>query len=174
MTGLLAGIAMITVPLVLLGALAGHLRRPGVLPAALRAHRTLPRSLVRPVAAAAVAAEAALGGAAAAGVVLWQSGLVRGALAGAGALLAIYALYGAYVRPRGVPCGCAGDLEAPMTGWVAGRAGVLAALALAGAALGLPGDTDALPLAITVTAGASFAVILWTLPRAMIETKVAP
>ncbi|MBO2453946.1 hypothetical protein J4573_43135 [Actinomadura barringtoniae] len=173
MTGLLAGIAMIAVPLVLLGALAGHLRRPGVLPAALRAHRTVPRSLVVPVAVAAVAAEALLGLVAAAGVVLWQAGLVRGALAGAAVLLAIYALYGAYVRPRGVPCGCAGDLNAPMTGWVAGRAAVLAALSVAGAVWGLPDDTDALPLAVTVIAGAVFAVILWTLPQAMIETKVA-
>jgi hypothetical protein len=172
-TGLLAGIAMITVPLVLLGALAGHLRRPGVLPAALRAHRTLPRSLAAPVAVATIAAEAALGGTTAVGVVLWRPGPVRGALAGAAVLLAIYALYGAYVRPRGVPCGCAGDLAAPMTGWVAGRAAVLAALSLAGAAWGLP-DTGPLPLTVIVTAGAAFAVILWTLPQAMIETKVAP
>ncbi|WP_329521615.1 MauE/DoxX family redox-associated membrane protein [Spirillospora sp. NBC_01491] len=172
MTGLLAGIAAVTVPLVLLGSLYGQLRRPGALAAAVRAHRTVPGVLAAPVAGLAVAAEALTGFGAAAGLLLWENGLLRGALAASAALLALYAAYAAYVartRPRGVPCGCAGDAGTPMTGWVAVRAAALAGLAAAGAARGLQTGPPAAEVAVAVLAGLGFAVILWSLPQAMIE-----
>ncbi|MCP9978484.1 MauE/DoxX family redox-associated membrane protein [Actinomadura madurae] len=64
--------------------------------------------------------------------------------AAAAALLALYAMYAAHVsRTRhGVPCGCAGA-RTPMTGWVAGRAAALSALAAAGALHGLPAGSTA-------------------------------
>ncbi|WP_165975729.1 MauE/DoxX family redox-associated membrane protein [Actinomadura rubrisoli] len=173
MTGLLAGIAAVAVPLVLLVSLYGQLRRPGALAAALRAHRTLPRSFAWPLAAAVIAAEAVAGTGSAAGLVLWRDGPFRAASAAAAGLLALYTAYGAYVartRP-GVPCGCAGNTGTPMTGWVAGRAGVLAALALAGALWGLPGDPTRYEMSTIVAAGLGFAVILWSLPHAMTEER---
>lgn len=169
MTGLLAGIAAVAVPLALLGSLAGQLRRPGTLAAALRAQRVVPRAFAGPVAAAVIAAEAAAGAGCAAGLLLWRDGPYRPASAAAAGLLALYAAYGAFVARtrRGVPCGCAGDIETPMTGWVAGRAAALAALALAGAAWGLPDSSNTYEMFIAVAAGLGFAVILWSLPRAM-------
>ncbi|MFB4314819.1 MauE/DoxX family redox-associated membrane protein [Actinomadura sp. 21ATH] len=167
MTGLLAGTGAVAVPLVLLASLAGHLRRPGLLRTALRAQRTLPPPLVVPAAVLAVAAEALLGLAALAGLLLGRDAVLRPALGLAAALLALYAAYGlrvARTRPA-APCGCAGDLGTPMTGWVAARAAALAALAAAGAARPLPDEGTA----VTVLAGLTFGVLLWTLPRAMNE-----
>jgi hypothetical protein len=169
-SGLLAGTGAVAVPLVLLGSLAGHARRPGLLAVALRAQRTLPAALVRPVAALVLAAEAVLGLSAAAGLLLGQDALLRGALGGAAALLAVYAAYGLFLartRPA-VPCGCTGDLDSPTTVWVAARAAALALLASAGAFRGF-GGMDGAETAITVTAGLAFAVLLWTLPQAMNE-----
>ncbi|MEW2358604.1 MauE/DoxX family redox-associated membrane protein [Spirillospora sp. NPDC029432] len=167
MTGLLAGTGAVAVPLVLLVSLAGHLRRPGLLRAALRAQRTLPPPLAAPAAVLAVAAEALLGLAALAGLLLGRDAVLRPALGLAAALLALYAGYAlrvARTRPA-APCGCAGDLAIPMTVWVAARAAALALLAAAGAAWPPPGEGTA----VTVLAGLAFGVLLWTLPRAMNE-----
>ncbi|MEU5882353.1 MauE/DoxX family redox-associated membrane protein [Spirillospora sp. NPDC047279] len=175
-TALLGGVAAVAVPLVLLGSFVGHLRRPGLLTAALRAQRVLPRPLAAPLAGLVLLAEAALGGMAATGALQGRTDLARGSLAAAAALLAAYGLYGAYVtraRPGGVPCGCAGDLTTPMTGWVAARAGLLALLALPGAVWGPPGDAGAVEITVTAAAGAAFALILWTLPQAMIYERSA-
>jgi hypothetical protein len=170
-SGLLAGVGAIAVPLVLLGSLAGHCRRPGLLGGALRAQRTLPRLLIAPVAVLVPAAEAVLGLAAGAGLLLGRSGLLRGALACAAVLLAAYAAYGLHVsrtRPA-APCGCAGSLDSPMTIWVAARAAALALLATAGALWTLPSSSSGGETAMTVVAGLTFAVLLWTLPQAMNE-----
>ncbi|MFA1545648.1 MauE/DoxX family redox-associated membrane protein [Actinomadura chokoriensis] len=168
MTGLLAGIAAVTVPLVLLASVYGQVRRPGALAAALRAHRVFPRRLAGALAATVIVAEAAAGAGGAASLLLWLDGPMRAVSGAAAVLLALYALYGTYVsRTRqGVPCGCAGD-GTPMTGWVAGRAAALSALALAGALHGLPAGSTAYEMFIAVAAGLGFAVILWTLPRAL-------
>jgi hypothetical protein len=165
---MLADIAVIIVPLVLLASFAGHLLRPAGLPRALRAHRTLPSALIIPIAAATALAEAAI----AASTLV---GFARPALAAACALLTGYGLYGSYVlrnRP-GVPCGCAGSGDTPMTGWVVARAVALAALALAGAAE--PGTfPQGARLAITLAAGSAFAVLLWTFPLAMHDPERTP
>jgi Methylamine utilisation protein MauE len=152
-------LALITVPLVLVASALGHLLRPYGLPAALRAHRTLPAALIVPVAGVVVLAELVLG--------LLTVVVARPALAGAAVLLISYVLYGSYVlrtRPS-VPCGC-GGAETPLTGWVVIRAAALAVLALAGAGFAgpLPHGSD---LAITALAGTTFAVLLWALPRAL-------
>ncbi|MFI0350471.1 MauE/DoxX family redox-associated membrane protein [Actinomadura sp. 9N407] len=170
MSGLLAGVGAIAVPLVLLGSLAGHLRRPGLLGSALRAQRTLPAFLIRPVAVLVPAAEAVLGLAAATGLLLGRDDLLRGALGCTAVLLASYAAYSLHVtrtRPA-APCGCAGDLDSPMTIWVAVRAAALALPAAVGAFAALPSGGGA-ETAMTVLAGLTFAVLLWTLPRAMNE-----
>ncbi|WP_067458306.1 MauE/DoxX family redox-associated membrane protein [Actinomadura macra] len=175
MTALLAGIAAVAVPLVLLGSAFGQLRRPRTLPAALRAQGVLPASLAVPAAVIVVAAEGMAGASAAIALLLWLDGAFRAASAASALLLAAYALYGtSIVRWRkGAPCGCAGDAASPMTGWVAGRAAALAALALAGAVHGLPGGTSGSEMSVIVTAGLGFTVILWTLPHAMIERSTA-
>ncbi|WP_021593582.1 MauE/DoxX family redox-associated membrane protein [Actinomadura welshii] len=172
MTALLAGIAAVTVPLVLLASLAGQLRSTAALPSALRAHGVFPPVLAGAVAAAVIAVEAATGLAGAAALLLWRDGPMRVTCAAAAALLALYAIYAAHVsRTRhGVPCGCAGA-RTPMTGWVAGRAAALSALAAAGALHGLPAGSTASELFVAGTAGLGFAVILWTLPHAMIEER---
>ncbi|MQY08140.1 MauE/DoxX family redox-associated membrane protein [Actinomadura macrotermitis] len=163
MRELLAGVAAVAVPLVFLASLYGQVRRPGALPAALRAQRVLPAGLTVPGAALAIAAEAAAGASVLAGLVSGAGAVLRLGMGLGAVLLAGYALYAAYVsRVRsGVPCGCAGD-GTPMTGWVAARAAALAALALAGALAG-----PAPMRAVAVVAGLAFAVLLWTLPQAM-------
>ncbi|GAA1545990.1 hypothetical protein GCM10009678_30830 [Actinomadura kijaniata] len=168
MTGLLAGVGAVAVPLTLLVAVAGQAARPGALAAALLTHRVVPAPLIAPVAALAVLAEAAAGGGALAGLVTGNAALLRSGLALAAVLLAGYALYGAQVaRTRGrVPCGCAGS-STPMTGWVAGRAAALAALAAAGALWGPAAGTTGAGRAVTVLAGVAFAALLWALPQAL-------
>ncbi|WP_141583509.1 MauE/DoxX family redox-associated membrane protein [Actinomadura sp. WMMA1423] len=172
MTGLLAGIAAVAVPLVLLASLAGQVRRPAALAAAVREHRVLPAALAGTVAAAVIAAEALIGAAGAAALLLRLDGPARAAGGAAAVLLALYALYGAHVARtrRGVPCGCGGD-GTPMTGWVAGRAAALCALALAGALYGPPAWSTAYESSVQVAAGLAFAVLLWTLPQAMTVTS---
>ncbi|MFI0484713.1 MauE/DoxX family redox-associated membrane protein [Actinomadura sp. 9N215] len=174
MTALVAGVAAVAVPLVLVVSLFGHVRRPGLLASALRAHGTLPRALAGPVAAAVVVAEAVTGVGGAAALLLRLDGPMRAAFGAAAVLLALYAAYGTYVsRTRqNAPCGCAGG-GTPMTGWVAGRAAALSALALTGALHGPPAGSTAYESFIVVTAGLGFAVILWTLPSAMIERRPA-
>lgn len=174
MAALPAGIAAVAVPTVLLGSLWGHVRRPGVLVAAVRAHGVVPAPLVRPVAALAVAAEAVAGGGAAAGLLTGRDDSLRMCLALAAVLLAAYALYGAHVvrtRPRAVPCGCGGDAATPMTGWVAARAGALAGLALAGAAWGPPAARSPAESLIVIAMGVVVAVLLWCLPLAMAQER---
>lgn len=172
MTALLAGIAAVAVPLVLLASASGQARRPRALAAALRAHRVLPRRLAGALAVSVIAAEAGTGAGGAVALLLWLDGPMRAFSGAAAVLLALYALYGTYVaRTRqGVPCGCAGD-GTPMTGWVAGRAAALAALALVGALHGLPAGATAYEMSIAVAAGLGFAVILWTLPRALLMER---
>ncbi|MGW5415550.1 MauE/DoxX family redox-associated membrane protein [Actinomadura geliboluensis] len=169
MTGPLAGVA---VSLVLLASASGQAARPRALAAALRAHRVLPHAAAAPVAAMVIAAEALTGAAGAAALLLWLDGPLRASCGAAAVLLALYALYAAHVSRtrRGVPCGCAGD-GTPMTGWVAGRAAALSLLALTGALLGLPAALTAYEVSITVAAGSAFAVLLWTLPRAMLTER---
>jgi hypothetical protein len=165
---MLAGIAVITVPLVLLVSFAGHVLRPAGLPRALRAHHTLPAALIAPAAVMTALAEAAVG-------TLILIGFARPALAAACALLTLYALYGSYVlrnRPS-VPCGCAGSGDTPLTGWVVVRAAALAVLALAGAVWTAPFPQGS-RLAITLLAGAVFAVLLWTLPLALHDPERTP
>ncbi|MFC6884612.1 MULTISPECIES: MauE/DoxX family redox-associated membrane protein [Actinomadura] len=172
MSALLAGAGAVAVPVILLGSLFGQLRQPGLLAAALRAQGVLPRSLAAPTAWLAVAAEAVAGTAGALGVLLRHDGTARAGLGAGAVLLAGYAAYAAYVartRPRGVPCGCAGDAATPMTGWVAARAAALAALAAAGVGWGPPDGVPAAQRAVAAVAGLGLAVILWTLPQAMIE-----
>ncbi|WP_243722682.1 MauE/DoxX family redox-associated membrane protein [Actinomadura sp. 7K507] len=172
MTGLLAGIAVTAVPLVLLVSVFAQVRHPRMLAAALRAHRTLPPALTGPVAAAAIAVEALAGAGGALALLFRLDGPVRAASGAAAVLLASYALYATYVSRtrRGVPCGCAGG-DAPMTGWVAGRAAALSALALFGAAHGPPTGRTAYELTVAAAAGLAFGVLLWTLPNAMIEER---
>jgi hypothetical protein len=173
MEELVAGVCAGTVALVLLAGFAGHLRGPRTLPSALAAHGTVPRALVWPVAVAVALLEGLLGGATAYALLAGQARTLTFAAAGGALLLTSYALYGLYVlrtRPV-VPCGCAAR-DTPMSGWVAGRAAVLALAALtasAGAerAPGSPGSHAAIALSASVT----FAVLLWVLPAAMFDPE---
>ncbi|NKZ04410.1 MauE/DoxX family redox-associated membrane protein [Actinomadura latina] len=172
MTGLLAGIAAVAVPLVLLASVTGQVRHPRALAAALRAQRVFPRGLATALAASVIVAEALTGAAGAAALLLWLDGPMRAASGAAAVLLGVYAVYGTYVSRtrKGVPCGCAGD-GTPMTGWVAGRAAALALLALTGALHGLPAGSTAYEMFIASVAGLGFAVLLWTLPRALLTER---
>ncbi|WP_433462884.1 MauE/DoxX family redox-associated membrane protein [Spirillospora sp. CA-128828] len=168
MIGLLAGIAAVAVPLVLLTSLFGQVRRPSAVAGALRAQRVFPAPFAGAVAAAVIASEAVAGLAGAAALLLWLDGPMRVTSGAAAVLLALYALYGAYVSRtrRGAPCGCAGA-GTPMTGWVAGRAAAFSGLAVVGALHGLPTGSSAYELFTAVVAGLGFAAILWTLPHAL-------
>ena len=97
------------------------------------------------------------------------------ALAGCGALLALYAGYGMLLRSLRRPgaCGCS-RLDLPMTGWVVARAAILAGTALlafgwaeAIVALTRPG----VALAIVLPAAATFTLLLWHLPAAMYQYR---
>jgi hypothetical protein len=176
---LLGSVAAGTVLVTLLAAGVGHLARPGVLPAALAAHRVLPAP--GPVAVVVTAAEVGLGGAGVAGLVLGERGagpgLLAAGLAGAALLLALVAGYGWYVLAVGAggPCGCS-HAELPMSGWVVARAAVLAGLAGLALArrgsvlpLGWPGSQ----LGTALLAVAAFSVLLWQLPAAMHDPTTA-
>jgi hypothetical protein len=173
-TELLAGVCAGTVALVLLAACAGHLRAPRALPAALAGHRTVPGPLRWPVALAATGLEGALGAVTGGALLAGRTHLLALAAGGAAVLLAAYAAYGLYVlrtRPA-VPCGCAtgpgGDT--PMSGWVAGRAGALAAAALGAAAGAGPATgSHGYHAAVAVLASLVFAILLWLLPQAMFD-----
>jgi hypothetical protein len=179
MAEILAGVCAGTVALVLLAAFAGHLRAPRTLPAALAAHRVVPGPLRWPVAVAAVALEGALGAATGYAVAAGRPHILTLAAGGSAILLAAYAGYGLYVlrtRPT-VPCGCAtgpgGD--APMSGWVAGRAAALALAALAAAAGAAPAtESHGAHTAIAVLASVVFAVLLSLLPQAMFDPERRP
>ncbi|KAB2349408.1 MauE/DoxX family redox-associated membrane protein [Actinomadura rudentiformis] len=170
MNDLLAVVALVTVPLVLLGSLAGHVARPGVLVTALRAHRTVPGAMVVGVARLVGVTEALLLGEMIVALIWWEPGLLRAGMATAAALLAVYGLYSAYVRwrrPPGVPCGCAG-IETPMTGWVTVRAALLGLIAVAGAVYGPVEELQPFQIFIGSFAGLVFTVIASILPEAMI------
>jgi hypothetical protein len=164
----LVSVAAYVVLFVLVIAVAERVLAPRALPAALAAHRVVPRRAIRPVATAVTAVEALL-------AVLLLAGLVDEplplVLTGAAVLFACYGGYAWYVTEsgRGGPCGC-GGADVPMGHWVTGRAFVLAALAVvAGAARG-----DVLPLArfderllLVLLASATIGTLLWHLPAAM-------
>ncbi|MEH1099528.1 MauE/DoxX family redox-associated membrane protein [Micromonospora sp. CPCC 205561] len=162
--------ATYTVLFTLLVAAAEHLSRPAALVGALAAHRMLPAPAA--VAALVIAVEAllAVGGI----VALLQDGgarLLTAVLLGSAALLGLYAGYGLRLISAGRPgsCGCS-RMELPMTGWVVGRAAVLAGLALAALVLpdpaGTPGRAE---LAVVLLAAATFTALLWHLPAAMYQ-----
>ncbi|HEX2130735.1 MAG TPA: MauE/DoxX family redox-associated membrane protein [Actinophytocola sp.] len=157
-------VAAHVVLVVLVIAVAERLTAPRALPAALTAHRVVPRRAVHPVAAAVTAAEAGL----AVLLLLAPSPIV---LVGAAVLFAAYGGYAWYVTAsgRGGPCGC-GGAAVPMDHWVTGRAGVLAALAAAAAAAHgavLPITRFDSRLVLVLLASVTIAVLLWHLPAAM-------
>ncbi|SEG80445.1 hypothetical protein SAMN04489712_11382 [Thermomonospora echinospora] len=172
----LAGVAAATVAFVLLIAFAEHLLSPRSLPAALIAHGTVPRRLVRPLAGAVTAVEGALAAALVAAVVIdAPRAVLTGILAAAGVVLASYAAYTHRLLRtaggRAVPCGCS-RADTPVSGWVVLRAGVPAALALLTAlradAVVTPAES-AVRFAEASIPGLVFAVLLWVLPEAMID-----
>jgi Methylamine utilisation protein MauE len=173
MAEMLTGVCGGTVALVLLLAFAGHLRAPRTLPAALAAQRVVPGPLRWPVAIVVIALEGTLGAATGYAVPAGRPHTVALAAGGAAVLFAVYAGYGLYVlrtRPS-VPCGCAtgpgGDT--PMSGWVAGRAAVLALASLAAATGTTPAHGT--HTAIAVLASVVFAVLLSLLPQAMFDPE---
>ncbi len=161
-------VAAYVVGFVLVIAVAERLRAPGALPAALAAHRVVPRRVIRPVAVVVTAAEVVLGLLLLAGLVAAPSALV---LTGVAVLFACYGGYAWYVTEsgRGGPCGCGGT-DVPLGHWVTGRAFALAALAVvAGAA-----SDHVLPLSrfddrllLVLLAAATIGTLLWHLPAAM-------
>lgn len=169
MAGFVAGMATYVVALMLVAGAAGHLRRPDDLPAALRAHGVVPAPAVATAARAVTFVELGLAAALLAGLT-GSTGLLVAGLSGAGVLFAGYGAYGAFVvaTGRGGPCGC-GTAATPMSGWVAGRALALAALAGIGAASS-GSDVTLLAgarLALVLLAAGTFAALLWALPAAM-------
>ena len=168
-TAVAAGVVL----LVLLAGCAAHLSRPTALPAALRAHGVLPAPVVPAAAVAVPAAEGLLGLAGAAALLAGsRDGLVL-VLAAAAGLFGLYAGYSRHAlgrAPAGAPCGCS-RTEVPLTGWVAGRALALAALAaaaalLAGPAAALP-PSGAAESTLVLLAAPSCALLLWALPLAL-------
>ncbi|MFI7673076.1 MauE/DoxX family redox-associated membrane protein [Actinophytocola sp. NPDC049390] len=157
-------VAAYVVLFVLVIAVAERVRAPRALPAALAAHRTVPRRAIRPVAVAVTVAEAAL-------ALLVLAGPSWLGLMAAAVLFACYGGYAWYVTEsgRGGPCGC-GGADVPMGHWVTGRAFALAALAVVA---GVAGD-DVLPLTrfderllLVLLAAATIGTLLWHLPAAM-------
>lgn len=147
--------------------------RPRTLPEALASHRVLPATLVRLTATVVTVAEVGLAAALVAGLAGAEE-LLPVALAGSGVLFTGYAGYAWYViaTGRSGPCGC-GRAEVPMSGWVVGRALVLATLAFGPLALG-PGAVLGLAapeagLLLVLLAAATFGVLLHHLPAALHE-----
>ena len=148
-----------------------HVRDPGSLRVALRAHALWPRRFEGILAAAVGAAELGLG---AAGLALLGLGAARPlALAAAGAAL----LYGAYCgysafllrRRPAAPCGCAGE-DVAVNVWVPARA---ALLTVAGAGVAIRSEAVLAPsaapssLLLVLLAGVALGAALWSLPAAM-------
>ncbi|GAB1515100.1 MauE/DoxX family redox-associated membrane protein [Actinophytocola sp. KF-1] len=161
-------VAAYAVLVVLVIAVAERVRAPGALPAALAAHRIVPRRAIRPVAIAVTGAEVALGLLLLAGLTGEPSPLV---LAGAAVLFACYGGYAWYVTEsgRGGPCGC-GGADVPMGHWVTGRAFALAGLAVVAGAAGdlvLPLTRFDARLLLVLLAAATIGTLLWHLPAAM-------
>lgn len=156
-------VAAHVVLLVLVIAVAERVRTPGALPAALAAHRVVPRRAIRPVAVAVTAAEAVL-------AVLLLLGPSPVVLGGAVVLFASYGGYAWYVTEsgRGGPCGCGGT-EVPMGHWVTGRAFALAALAVIAAVahdVVAPLAPFDVRLLMVLLASATIGILLWYLPAA--------
>lgn len=174
-----AGVATYVVVMTLATAAIGHARRPDDLHAALRMHGVLPPAAANAIGRAVTVTEVVLGVALIAGVA-GRGGLLVAALAGSAALFAGYGGYGWFVvaTGRSGPCGC-GGADTPMSGWVAGRALALAALAvgaLAGHLLGGPATVTPLGefgprLAVVLLAAGTFSALLWSLPAAMREPE---
>jgi hypothetical protein len=155
-------VAAYTVVLVLVIAVAEHVRAPRALPEALRAHGVIRGRAAGFVATAVTAVEALL----AVALLVRPSAML---FAAAGLVFAGYAVYSWHVvsSGRGGPCGC-GGVEVPMGTWVVVRAGVLAALS-AVAAAGSPAalSTMDVQLVVALLAALVFGVLLWHLPAAM-------
>jgi len=167
-------VAAYVVALVLVIAVVERVLAPGGLPAALAAHRVVPRRAVRAVAVAVTVVEAVL-------AVLLLVGLVTGpsplVLAGVAVLFAGYGGYAWHVTAsgRGGPCGC-GGAEVPMGHWVTGRAFALAALAALGAAahdVVAPLARFDTQLVVVLLAAATIGILLWHLPAATRHPEVA-
>lgn len=162
-----ASVSTLTVVLVLLVAMVGHLRDPGAVRRALKAHRLLPLRAAGPVAAAAIGAELVLG---VGGAIAVLTGIgIRPLLAGMVLLFLTYAGYSLVALTSGSagPCGCASAATLPLGPWVVVRALLLAALALVGLLGGGVSLHDGTEVAIAVAAAATLAVLLWQLPVAM-------
>lgn len=169
-----AGLSSYVVLLTLLAAAVGHIRRPDEVPAALRAHGVVPEAAAGPIGFAVAVAEVMLSVALLAGV-LGSGGLLVAGLAGSVVVFAGFAGYGWFVvaTERSGPCGCAGA-NTPASGWTAGRAAALAALAACGLAWSgsVAGLADAgARLAVVLLAAGTFAVLLWFLPVAMYDQE---
>ncbi len=171
MSALLAGVAAYTVLFTMLVACAEHLSEPSALSRALTAHGVIPAPAA--LAWLVIAGEGLLGAAGMVALLLGGGPALVVALAGCGALLALFAGYGLRVRSlgRAGPCGCS-RLELPMTGWVVARAAILAGLALLALAWAdsiVPLTRPGSALAIVLAAAATFTLLLWHLPAAMHE-----
>lgn len=174
MTAFLTTAATGTVLLALFAGCAAHLSRPAGLPAALRAHRTLPEGAVRAAAAAVPAVEGLLAAGGAAALFTGRHDALAGVLGAAAVLFGVYALYTRHVLAagRGGPCGCA-RTEVPLSGWITLRAAAFAACAATGAALTGPAGAafpaGAAQQAVALLAAATLTTLLWTLPAAMYD-----
>jgi hypothetical protein len=163
-------VAVCTVLVVLVIAVAERVVAPRALGTALAAHGVVPPRAAGPLAAAVTAAEAVLAAALLAGLLL-PGGPHPLVPACAAVLFAAYAGYAWHVTAsgRGGPCGC-GGADVPMDHWVTGRAVALAALAATGAvghdAVLSVADVDAEVL-VVLLASATIGVLLWHLPAAM-------
>lgn len=171
MAEMLAGVSAGTVALVLIAAFAGHLVRPGALPAALAAHRVAPAALVRPIALAVTVLEGMLGAGTGYALLAGRPQPLAVAAGGCALLFGGYALYGTHVlrtRPT-VPCGCSAD-DTPMSRWVTGRATALAlASAAAVAGAGPATASHGAHAAVVGLSSVVFAIAAWLLPVAMLD-----
>ena len=118
---------------VLLYAAGGKIVSPGEHLAALRSSRTVPGVLLRPIATAVVVAELAIGVA----VLGLRGPSLSYALGAAAALGALFAIWAASVRLRGlrIRCGCFGASSKDVTWITSARALLLAGAAALGAVL---------------------------------------
>jgi hypothetical protein len=146
----------------LLVAAGGKLVAPGDLAGALRASRTIPRSLATAVAAAVVVLEIAL----AVGILSLQGTTLAGFFAGAAVLGAGFVLWSGSVRLRGIKirCGCFGGASKNVSRWTVGRAFGFGALSVAGLLTSFEGIPLFEPsaLAAASASGYSISILLLT------------
>ncbi|WP_130799383.1 MauE/DoxX family redox-associated membrane protein [Streptomyces otsuchiensis] len=179
MTVLAASMATGIVVLVLAAAAAGHLARPSHLTDAVRGHRVLGAALAPAAAGGAIAAEALLAAGGVTAVLLGHRGALAGVLTGAAALFGCYTLYAWRAlasAPAGTPCGCS-RTELPVSGWVVGRAALLAGTAAGGAALvaaGAAAPAGPAEHTLTALAAATCALLVWQLPAAAYQPRPFP